>query len=69
MSKSEPKEDSSDKNYAVAKSFDDTTILDDVDNKIEQITTKQPEPESLKKHTTTSPRPTYTGSKHEMLFN
>lgn len=33
----------------MAKSFDDTTILDDVDNKIEQITTKQPEPESFKK--------------------
>ena len=40
VSKSEPKDDLSDKDYAVPKSFDDTTILDIVDNKIEQITTK-----------------------------
>ena len=40
VSKSEPKDDLSDKDYAVPKSFDDTTILDVVDNKIEQITTK-----------------------------
>ena len=40
VSKSEPKDDLSDKDYAVPKSFDDTTILDIVDNKMEQIMTK-----------------------------
>ena len=43
VSKSEPKDDLSDKDYAVPKSFDDTTLLDVVDNKIEQITMKQAE--------------------------
>ena len=40
VSKSELKDDLSDKEYAVPKSFDDTKILDVVDNKIQQITTK-----------------------------
>ena len=49
VSKSEPKDDLSDKDYAVPKSFDDTTLLDVVDNMIERITMKQAELQCLLK--------------------